>query len=66
MTAEPDEGLLTLAQAAARLGCSPRTVRRYVAAGVLRGYRVGPRMLRVTAGDVDSLGRPLPTMGSVQ
>lgn len=50
----------TLAQGAKALGCSPRTIRRYIAAGTLTGYRVGPRNLRVDMAEVEALARPIP------
>lgn len=47
--------------AAERLGCSPRTVRRMIAAGELAGYRLGKRMLRVNLDEVEALLRRIPT-----
>jgi excisionase family DNA binding protein len=52
---------LSLTEAADRLGCSPRTLRRMVASGELEARRVGKRLLRVCAEDVDALARPIPT-----
>lgn len=52
--------LTSLADAAETLGCSPKTIRRYIAAGTLTGYRVGPRNLRVDAAEVEALARPIP------
>jgi excisionase family DNA binding protein len=45
--------LLTPLEAAAVLRCSPRTVRRLVAAGELPAYRRG-RVLRVRSVDLDA------------
>ncbi len=53
--------LQTLEQAARWLGVSVRTVRRYIAAGVLTGYRLGPRLLRVDTAEVVGLPRAIPT-----
>ena len=53
--------LQSLEQAARWLGVSVRTVRRYIAAGVLTGYRLGPRLLRVDAAEVVGLPRAIPT-----
>lgn len=53
--------LQTLEQAARWLGVSVRTVRRYIAAGVLTGYRLGPRLLRVDSAEVVGLPRAIPT-----
>jgi excisionase family DNA binding protein len=52
--------LITLADAAASLGVSVRTVRRFIGYGYLEGYRVGPRVIRVRAGDVAALVQRLP------
>jgi len=52
--------LVTLAVAAEALGVSVRTVRRFIGYGYLEGYRVGPRAVRVRAGDVNALVRRLP------
>lgn len=44
----------TIAEAAEFAGISTRTIRRYIAAGLITGYRVGPRLIRV---DLNELGR---------
>jgi excisionase family DNA binding protein len=51
----------TIAEAAARLGVGPKTIRRRISAGDLIGYRLGPRLLRVSKSEVDALLRPIPT-----
>ncbi|RNM13295.1 helix-turn-helix domain-containing protein [Nocardioides pocheonensis] len=50
-----------ISDGAAILDCDPKTVRRYIAQGLLTGYRVGPRNLRVDLDEVDALARPIPT-----
>lgn len=55
--------LVSCGTAAENLGCSPKTVRRYITAGTLTGYRVGPRNLRVDLAEVEALARPIPTAG---
>jgi excisionase family DNA binding protein len=45
-------GLLTLDQAAERLAVSPRTLRRWVARGLIPAFRQG-RVLRLRALDLD-------------
>ena len=52
--------LIPIATAADTLGCSSKTIRRYVTAGMLTGYRVGPRNLRVDLAEVEALARPIP------
>lgn len=49
-----------LEQAAAYFHCSTRTVRRMISRGEITGYRVGPRMVRVDLGELDTLARPIP------
>ncbi|MCF6387292.1 helix-turn-helix domain-containing protein [Mycobacterium sp. MBM] len=53
--------LVTLEQAAGELAVSPRSVRRYLASGLLVGVRVGPRLIRITR---ESLDRMLTPVGS--
>jgi excisionase family DNA binding protein len=47
--------LISTAQAARRLGVSPNTIRNYVADGQLTAIRVGPKLLKFDADEVDSL-----------
>ena len=55
--------LMTLSAAAELLACNEKTLRRYISAGDLRGYRIGPRSLRVELAEVEALARPIPTAG---
>jgi len=55
--------LVTLAEAAGALAVSVRTVRRWGDYGYLDVYRVGPRALRVSVGDVNRLIARLPAHG---
>lgn len=48
---------LTMKDAARRLRVVPLTVRRWIRDGRLPGYRLGPRLLRVRADEVDALAR---------
>lgn len=43
---------------------STRTIRRYVAQGLLPAYRIGPRLVRIDLDDLDRLARRIPTAGS--
>ncbi len=54
---------MTLAEAAKWYGVSQRTLRRRVAEGRLRAYRVGPRAIRVSVADLDALAEPIPSDG---
>lgn len=51
----------TIDSAADRLHVTTKTVRRWIAEGRLTAYRVGPRLVRVDAREVDDLLRPIPT-----
>lgn len=51
---------MTLDAAAAEYGCSPRTIRRMIARGDLRGYRVGRRLLRVDRAELTAAMRAVP------
>lgn len=56
---------MTLNAAASRFDCSERTIRRMIANGELTGYRVGKRLVRVDAAEVDQLARVIPTVSTV-
>lgn len=53
--------LSSLPDAAEQYGVSSRTLRRYISAGRITGYRFGPRMLRVDLDELDAMLRPLAT-----
>lgn len=55
--------LVSISQASEYADVNPRTIRRWIAAGLLRGYRVGPRLLKVDLHDVDAMLKPIPTTG---
>ncbi len=48
----------SLAQAADRTGVSTRTLRRRIAAGELRAFRAGSRIIRLDPKEVDALFIP--------
>ncbi|ATD70729.1 helix-turn-helix domain-containing protein [Gordonia amicalis] len=50
---------LSVEQAGQIVGVSGRTIRRWVASGRLTGYRVGPKLLRVSAAELDRLATPV-------
>jgi excisionase family DNA binding protein len=54
--------MISLDDAAQRLDVHPRTIRRAVADGRLAAYRIGPRLIRVDAAEVDALLAPIPTV----
>ncbi len=66
MTSRITHRYLTLAEAAEQNAVSRRTIRRWIAEGMIRGYRVGPRAIRVEADDLNQLARPIPTVGTLE
>lgn len=48
---------ISIAEAAVRLSCSDKTIRRMVSRGELRARRFGPRMIRVDASSIT--GKPI-------
>lgn len=63
--AAPRVEWLNLDDAAACLGCSTRTVRRYIADGHLPAYRIrGGRGIRIKRTDVNAMLVPVPTVAA--
>lgn len=54
---------ITIAAAAESRNVSTRTVRRWIAAGLLPAYRTGPHLIRINPADLDALDRRIPTAG---
>jgi excisionase family DNA binding protein len=52
--------MLTIQQAADEYGLSDKTIRRWIAQGRLRAYRVGPRAIRVDKDSLLNAVRPMP------
>ncbi|TXI51705.1 excisionase family DNA-binding protein [Mycolicibacter arupensis] len=51
--------LIGLTEAANRCGVHYRTIRRWIAAGRLKAVRVGPRLLKVDAAQLDAMMQPI-------
>lgn len=51
--------LIGLTEAANRCNVDYRTVRRWIRSGRLKAVRVGPKLLKVKAADIDAMLRPL-------
>lgn len=58
--------LSSIPAAADEYGVHHSTIRRYISAGRITGYRFGPRMLRVDLDELDGLLRPLAAGGASQ
>lgn len=52
----------TIGQAAELMCCSDRTIRRMIAAGTVKGYRVGPRLVRIDLDQLATSMRPIHTV----
>lgn len=61
---EQDHRLASIQDTADYLGTSTKTVRRYIAAGRLKAYRLGARAVRVDLDQLDALLQPIPTARS--
>jgi excisionase family DNA binding protein len=62
MTAQPRRRLMSIESAAAYLDCSTKTIRRRIASGDLRAYRLASsRVIRVDLAEVDAMLKPIPT-----
>jgi excisionase family DNA binding protein len=55
---------ISIPQAAEVLGVCDKTIRRHIAAGRLRAYRCGKRLIRVRVEDIEKLLREIPSAGS--
>lgn len=55
---------ISIPQAADAMGVCDKTVRRYIAAGRLRAYRCGKRLIRVRIEDIEDLMREIPNARS--
>lgn len=58
-SATPQGEWLSIADAAAVLRISDKTVRRRIADGVLEARRIGPRLIRVRVDDLAVIGEPI-------
>ncbi len=45
-------------------GVHPRTIRRWIAAGRITGYRAGPKLLMVDLDELDRVIRPVPAISA--
>jgi excisionase family DNA binding protein len=59
----PPRQLESIASGAAYINVSTRTIRRWIASGQLRAYRVGPRLCKIDRADLERLVRRIPAAG---
>lgn len=59
--ATPSPRYVPLGEAADYAGFSTRTLRRYISQGLLIGYRVGPRHIRIDLNEVDGMFSAIPS-----
>ncbi|MGW5340313.1 helix-turn-helix domain-containing protein [Rhodococcus pyridinivorans] len=55
--------LVSIPQAAEEYGVCTKTIRRYISAGRITGYRFGPRMIRVDLDEIEAMMRPMAAAG---
>lgn len=53
--------LVGINRAAEYADVHPITLRRWISAGRLPAFRVGPRLLKIDLNDLDAMLRPIPT-----
>lgn len=63
ITSEKLRRKLTILEAAGYVGVTDRTIRTWIATGVLPAYRYGPKVVRINPDDLDELGRRIPSGG---
>lgn len=56
--------LESVAVAADYADVGTRTIRRWISNGLITGYRVGPRLVKIDLNELDQIIRPIPTVGS--
>lgn len=50
---------LSAAEFAALKGVTTRTVRKWIAAGYVKAERVGPKLIRIPASELERVGNPI-------
>lgn len=53
----------SIAEAAEYAGVSTRTIRRYIASGLITGFRFGPRLIRIDLDELDAFIARIPSAG---
>lgn len=50
---------LSVAEFSDAKGISQKTCRNWIAAGIIRAERIGPRLIRIPASELERIGRPI-------
>ena len=50
---------ITIPEVADHKGVTTQTVRKWISKGILPAHRVGPRLIRIWADDVDKVNKPI-------
>lgn len=53
-TPSPAQPLISISEAARRYSISPKSIRRRIAEGTIRGYRTGPKLIRVDPAEIEA------------
>lgn len=61
MTDDDEPRWASCATAADYIGVSEKTIRNYIAQGLITGNRFGPKLLRVDLNEIDELMKPVRT-----
>jgi excisionase family DNA binding protein len=61
-TAPPRRDYMPINEAAEYVGVCQKTIRRWISTGDLRGYRQGPRLIRVSREDLEAMMQQIPTV----
>jgi excisionase family DNA binding protein len=61
--APPPQRLTSITHAARYADVSEHTIRRWIASGLLPGYRVGPRLVKIDLDDMDAIAQRIPAAG---
>ena len=54
------KNLVSIAVGAKYVPISEKSLRRYISQGKIRGYRVGPKLIRVDLAELDGLVKQIP------
>jgi excisionase family DNA binding protein len=65
ITTEKVRRKLSILEAAQRVGVTDRTIRNWIAQGLLPAYKYGNKIVRINPDDLDNLGHRIPSGGGL-